>query len=376
MKKMRFVAACTFGLEACVKRECIDLGFEDIRVSDGSVFFSGDFKTLAKANIWLRCADRVSIILAEFKALEFEDIFQNVKELNWCSMLPENANFIITGKSVRSKLSSVPACQSVTEKAIIEKLRTKYNYDRFPKTGAEYKIQIGILNDVATISLDTTGASLHKRGYRIKHNIAPIKETMAAALISLSFWRRDRVFLDPFCGSGTFAIEAALMAKNIAPGINRKFSAEKWGFIPSEVWKEERKLAYTKIDNDFCPKIYASDIDEEAIKIAIENAENAGVDDCIEFSVTDFENVKLPEKYGVCVCNPPYAQRLGEKIEVEKLYSKMGKKFRNEIGWSVYAVTSCETFEKCYGRKADKKRKLFNGNLKVDYYQYFGKKPE
>lgn len=376
MKKMKFAAACTFGLEACVKRECERLGFEDIKGADGTVYFSGDFYTLARANIWLRCADRVSIVLAEFKAREFEDIFQNVKAINWCSIMPENANFIITGKSVRSKLSSVPACQSVTEKAIIEKLRTKYDFEHFSKTGALYKIQIGILNDIATISLDTTGESLHKRGYRVKHNAAPIKETLAAALISLSFWRKDRVFLDPFCGSGTFAIEAALLSRNIAPGIRRKFSAEKWGFIPLEVWKEERKRAYEAIDTDFMPKIYASDIDREAIKIARENAENAGVDDCITFFVSEFKNVKLPDKYGVCVCNPPYAQRLGERLQVENLYKQMGKKFRNEIGWSVYAVTACDTFEKCYGRIADKKRKLFNGNIKVDYYQYYGKKPQ
>jgi putative N6-adenine-specific DNA methylase len=290
--------------------------------------------------------------------------------------MPENANFTVVGKSVRSKLSSVPACQAVTEKAVVEKMRTKYNYDIFAKTGAKYKIQISILNDVATVSLDTTGDSLHKRGYREKHNAAPIKETMAAAIISLSFWRKDRVFFDPFCGSGTLAIEAALMAKNIAPGISRKFSAEKWGFISSEIWKNARKEAYAAIDTKFCPKIYASDIDPEAIKIAKENAENAGVDDCIEFDCIDFENVKLPSEYGICVCNPPYAQRLGDIENVEKLYKQMGRKFKNETKWSVYAITSDENFEKCYGRKADKKRKLFNGNIKVDYYQYFGKKPE
>lgn len=375
MTKINLAATTTFGLEAVVKREAQRLGFENITVTDGCVNFTGDFSTLIKANLNLRSADRVLWVLSEFEAESFEELFQGVKKIDWAEILPKDAHFIITGKSIKSALSSVPACQSVSEKAVIEKLKTKYKLDYFPKTGAVYKIQIAILKDKVTVSLDTSGAGLHKRGYRAEQVSAPLKETLAAALIDLSFYKKDRILLDPTCGSGTIAIEAAMMSKNIAPGIMRKFVSEEWDIIDKKIWKAERAEAYSKIDVDFRPTVYASDIDSKAIETAKHNARIAGVDDCIYFDNKALNEISLPGKYGVCICNPPYAERMGEIKEVEQLYKDMGEIFKSDKTWSVYVITSHESFEKLYGKRADKKRKLFNGNVKTDYYQFFGERP-
>jgi putative RNA methylase len=375
MEKFRIQATTTFGLEAVVKREIIDLGFENITVSDGYVEYDGDFETVVKSNLWLRCADKVLMVIGKFQAVTFESLFNHVFELPWDKILPENAKFIVTGKSFKSTLSSVPACQSITEKAIIKKLQTKYPIERFKKDGAEYTIQVSLLKNNVTITLNTSGPSLHKRGYRHRQAIAPLKETMAAALIKLSYWNKDRVLLDPCCGSGTIPIEAAMMARNIAPGLSRKFASEQWDIIDNNIWKKERKEAFEKINYDFLPQIYASDINAFVIEMAKENAENAGVDDCIKFEQIPFNKLSLPCDYGVCISNPPYAERMGNINDVERLYKDMGKLFKTNKTWSTYFITSHEGFEKLYGQRADKKRKLFNGNVKTDYYQFYGERP-
>lgn len=375
MKEFKVQATTTFGLEAVVKREIENLGYTDISVSDGYVEFTSDLRGIVKANLWLRSADKILIIIGRFEAVTFESLFDQTFELPWIDLIPKDANFIITGKSFKSTLSSVPACQSIVEKAVIKKLQTKYDIHRFPKSGAEYTIQVALLKNTVTITLNTSGPSLHKRGYRHGQVIAPLKETMAAALIQLSYWKKDRIFLDPCCGSGTIPIEAAMIARNIAPGLDRKFAAENWEFIPQDLWKEERKSAYSAIDYDTKLQIYGSDINSHAIEIAKQNAENAGVDDCISFKQIPFNKLKLPGDYGVCVSNPPYAERMGNLEDVERLYKDMGNLFKENKTWSTYFITSHEGFEKLYGRKADKKRKLFNGNVKTDYYQFFGERP-
>ncbi|MGN1318250.1 MAG: class I SAM-dependent RNA methyltransferase [Lachnospirales bacterium] len=375
MEKFRIQATTTFGMEAVCKREIINLGFENISVSDGYVEFDGDFRDVAKANLWLRCCEKVLIVMGKFEAVTFESLFNHTYKLPWEKWLPKNAKFIVTGKSFKSTLSSVPACQSITEKAIIKKLQTKYPVEHFKKDGAEYTILVSLLKNKVTITINTSGASLHKRGYRHGQVIAPLKETMAAGLIMLSYWNKDRVLLDPCCGSGTIPIEAAMIARNIAPGLSRKFAAEDWDIFDKNIWKEERKLAFEKIDYNFTPKIYGSDINAHAIEIAKINAENAGVDDCIEFRQIPFNKLKLPCKYGICISNPPYAERMGNLKDVERLYRDMGNLFKTDKTWSTYFITSHEGFEKLYGKKADKKRKLFNGNVKTDYYQYYGERP-
>ena len=375
MEKFRIMATTTFGLEAVAKREITDLGFEDITVSDGYVEFSGTAEDVVKANLWLRTADKILIVLNRFKAITFEDLFQGVNSIKWENLMPENAKFIVTGKSFKSQLSSVPACQSISEKAVIKAMQRKYKIAHFPKDGDEYTIQVALLKDTVTVTLNTSGPSLHKRGYRVQQVMAPLKETMAAALIMLSYWKPDRVLLDPCCGSGTIAIEAALIAKNIAPGLMRHFAAEKWDFIDKELWKKERKEARLAIKQDFQPKIYGSDINANAVKMSMENANNAGVGECIKFAQIPFNKLKLPCNYGVCISNPPYAERMGNLNDVERLYRDMGKLFNHNKTWSTYFITSHEGFEKLYGRRADKKRKLFNGNVKTDDYQFYGERP-
>ncbi len=374
---INFIATTTFGIEAIVKREAQNLGFSNISVEDGIVNFTGELKDIPKANIWFRSADRILIVMSKFKATTFEELFQGVKSINWTDFLPKDANFIVSGKSLKSTLSSVPACQKITEKAIVEKLKLTYKgVDYFSKSGNLYKIQVALLKNNVTITLDTSGIGLHKRGYRENQLSAPLKETLASALIDLSYYKKERFFIDPTCGSGTIPIEAAMIAKNIAPGLMRNFASENWDFIDKSYWKETRKEAYSKIDVNCKPEIYASDIDEKAIQIAKGNAKIAGVDDCIRFEVKPLNKLDIKNiKYGICVCNPPYAERIGVLEEVEQLYKDMGKIFNTNKTFSTYILTSHEGFEKLYGKKSDKKRKLFNGNVKVEYYQFFGERP-
>ena len=311
--KLELIATATFGLEAVVKRELENLGYKILKSEDGKITFLGDERAVVRANLWLRSADRVQIKMAEFTVLEFEDLFQQMKAIPWEEWIPIDGKFVVNGSSVKSKLSSVPACQSVAEKAVVERLKEFYMVDYFTKTGAAYDIKITVLKDRITVTLDTTGPGLHKRGYRTHSVEAPIKETLAAAMIQLSFWNKDRILSDPCCGSGTIPIEAALIAKNIAPGISRSFASEEWEAIPANLWKEERKAAFEAIDNECKPKIFGLDINPKAIAAAKANAEEAGVDDCIKFAAADISAMRTKSLSGVMVTNPPYGERIGRK---------------------------------------------------------------
>ena len=375
MEKIELIATTTFGLEAIAKRELNNLGFNDTKVENGKVIFQATEKDIPKANLWLRTADRVLLKMGEFRALSFDELFEKTKALPWDEWIPEDGNFLIEGKSIDSKLFSISDSQRIVEKAIVEKLKTKYNVDWFQKTGAKYTVEVSLLKDIATLTIDTSGEGLHKRGYRDRTGDAPIKETLAAAMILLSYWNKDRVLLDPFCGSGTIPIEAAMIGKNIAPGLDRKFAAEEWPRIDKEYWSEARREAFKAIDNDVKLKILGCDTDKRSILRARDNAANLGLEEDIEFFMKDMREVDLKNEYGVVITNPPYGERIGEREEVHQLYKDLGLKFSELDTWSMYVITSEETFEKLYGKKADRKRKLYNGRIKVDYYQFYGPKP-
>lgn len=372
------IATATFGLEASVRREIEKLGYKIIKTEDGKVTFLGDERAIVRANLWLRCADRVQVKLAEFEALEFEDLFQQVKAIPWEQWIPPEGHFIMNGSSVKSKLSSVPACQSVAEKALIERLKEVYGIERFEKSGAIYSVKITLLKDRVTVTLDTTGEGLHKRGYRQNAVTAPIKETLAAALIELSFWNPDRILSDPCCGSGTIPIEAALMGRNIAPGLNRTFACEEWEAIPHKLWKEEKQKAFEAIDWDKKLTIYAGDIDEKAVSAAMENAAEAGVAEDINFKRGDGAYPPTGgTQSGVIVTNPPYGQRIGDKKSMERLYEGWRKFLKANPTWSMFVITADKTIEdKAFERPVDRRRKLFNGRMEVCYYQYHGRRPD
>jgi putative N6-adenine-specific DNA methylase len=377
--KLELIATATFGLEAVVRREVEALGFKITGREDGRITYVTNEAGLARSNLWLRCADRVLLKLGEFDALTFEDLFQGVRAIAWETLIPQDGNFIMNCSSVKSKLSSVPACQSVAEKALVERLSEVYGVSRFAKSGAKYDVRLRILKDKATVSVDTSGAGLHKRGYRVANVDAPIKETLAAALVSLSFWRPGRLLADPLCGSGTIPIEAALIGRNRAPGLHRSFTAEAWDYVPAEIWKRERAEAYKNIDPAADLRIVASDRSVQAIEAARKNAENAGVDDCIQFEQLPFSEAAASlaaEPSGVMVTNPPYGERLGELPEAEALYREIGAFFLAEPSWSLFLVTTHKGFEDlAFGRPADRRRKLYNGRLETTLYQYHGEKP-
>jgi putative N6-adenine-specific DNA methylase len=376
LAKLELIATATFGLEAVVKREIENLGLKVLKSEDAKITFMGDERAIVRSNLWLRCADRVLVKLGEFNALTFEELFQMTKALPWEEWIPEDGKFTVTGTSVRSQLHSVPDCQSIVKKAIVEKLKETYHCEWFEETGPEYTIKVTLLKDRATVTLDTSGAGLHKRGYRVKDVAAPIKETLAAAMVQLSYWKEGRLLVDPFCGSGTIPIEAAMIGRNIAPGLNRKFAAEQWPAIPSKLWKEERKAAFEAINNDCDIQIQASDILPAAVKAARENAMEAGVEDCIDFHIKPLKEVSFEENYGIVICNPPYGERIGEKNEIRRIYADLKKLFEGNPTWSLYLVTTDKEFENLtFGRPADRRRKLYNGRLEVTYYQYYGQKP-
>jgi putative N6-adenine-specific DNA methylase len=377
--KHEIIATCAFGLEAVLRREVEALGLTVTAREDGRITFEGSDRSAAKANLWLRTADKVLLRLAQFPAYEFEDLFQGVKGVPWEQYVPEDANFVVNGSSVKSKLSSVPACQSVAEKALVARLSETYGEKRFAKSGARMDVYVRILNNMVTVGLDTTGPSLHKRGYRVHALSAPIKETLASAILQLSFWKPGRILVDPFCGTGTFAIEAAMLARGIAPGLQRRFAAEDFSYISEEAWKAERSEAYKQIDYDADLRIYASDISAEAAAATLENAEEAGVDDCIEISRMPFGRLaSMPfaaEDSGIIITNPPYGKRIGSDEQTEKLYAEIREFFAARPTWSLYLITSDKDFEKnCMGRPADRRRKLFNGNIETTLYQYYGAK--
>jgi putative N6-adenine-specific DNA methylase len=376
MDRIELIATTTFGLEAVTKRELIGLGVEDINVENGKVSFMGTLRDIPRANLWLRTAERVLVKMGEFKAVTFDDLFEKTKALPWEKWIPEEGNFIVEGKSVKSQLYSISDSQRIVEKAVVERLKTKYPVEWFKKSGPRYRIEVSLLKDIATLTIDTSGEGLHKRGYRDRAGDAPIKETLAAAMVMLSYWNKDRVLLDPFCGSGTILIEAAMIGKNIAPGLDRKFDAENWDMIPKEYWSEEKIEAMRKIDHDTTLHLLGADTDKRSILRARDNAANVGLEDDIAFFMKDMRDVDLQEEYGVVITNPPYGERMGEKEDVEQLYRDFGKKFMDHPTWSVYAITSNENFEGLYGKKADRKRKLYNGRIKVDYYQFYGPRPE
>lgn len=376
MRDIELIATSTFGLEAVVRRELEALGYKDFQTKDGRVEFKATLKDIPKTNLWLRVADRVLLKMGEFKAFTFDELFEKTKALPWDEWLPEDANFIVEGKSIRSKLYSVSDCQRIVERAVVEKLKTKYkDVTWFPKTGPRYTIEVALLKDVVTLTIDTSGAGLHKRGYRTRQGEAPIKETLAAAMVQLSYWNKDRLLFDPFCGSGTIPIEAAMIGRNIAPGLDREFDSEKWSIMDSKVWKEARRDALKAIDYDSRLDIIACDTDVRAIDIAIENASNLGLEDDIAFVTKDFRDITLNNEYGVVITNPPYGERIGEGEDVTRLYEDLGQKINYLDTWSSYVITSDKQFEKKYGRKADRKRKLYNGRIETDYYQYYGPRP-
>ncbi len=375
MSKIELIATATFGLEAIVAREVKALGYEDVQVENGKVMFTADESAICRTNLWLRSADRVLLKVGEFKALTFDELFEKTKALPWGDIIPENAIFPVNGKSINSKLSSVPDCQAIVKKAIVEKMKQKYKREWFEENGATYSIEVAFLKDIATLTIDTTGAGLHKRGYRTLSNRAPLKETLAAALISLSYWNPDRVLIDPFCGSGTIPIEAALIGKNIAPGMNRNFVSEDWGIVSKELWRNARKETHDLAKYDRPLRIYGSDIDGEVLSIARYHAREAGVDEDVHFQKLGVADLRSRFEYGCIIANPPYGERIGEMEEVEELYRTMGKVFGQMETWSKYVITSHKNFEQLYGKKADRRRKLYNGRLETQYYQYQGPRP-
>lgn len=375
--KLDLIATSTFGLEAVVKRELQNMDFEIIKSEDGKITYKGDEKGIAVSNLWLRTADRVMIKMGEFKAVTFEELFQGIKSIHWEKFIEENGNFKIDCTSVKSKLRSVPSSQSVSEKALISRLQETYGNQRFTKSGANYTIRISILKDIVTVALDTTGSGLHKRSYRTKNVDAPMKETLAAAMIQLTFWREGRLLVDPFCGSGTIPIEAAMIGRNIAPGLDRKFASEDWTFMDKSIWSQERQAAYKKIDHKADLNILASDISKKAVEAARENAVNAGVDDCIVFKRMAFNDLEAQQDSGIIITNIPYGMRIGEDQEINKIYKQIGRFFKENPSWSLFLITADKTFEKrALGRPADRRRKLYNGRIETTYYQYHGKKPD
>ncbi|MFC3884120.1 class I SAM-dependent RNA methyltransferase [Bacillus songklensis] len=376
MSKYTLIATAAMGLEALVAKEVRDLGYE-CTVENGKVTFKGDELAIARSNIWLRTADRVKIKVGEFRAKTFDELFEKTKALNWGDYLPVDAHFPVSGKSVKSKLFSVSDCQSIVKKAIVENLKKHYKKTTgwLEETGPEFKIEVSLLKDVATLTIDTSGAGLHKRGYRTGQGEAPIKETLAAALVLLTTWHPDRPFVDPFCGSGTIPIEAALIGQNIAPGFNRDFISETWPWLSREIWDKARDEAENLANYDQELDISGHDIDHRMVKIAQENAFEAGLGDLITFKQMQVKDFTTDKQYGVIVGNPPYGERLSDRPSVEKMYQEMGRAFADLETWSIYMLTSHKGFEQFYGKQATKKRKLFNGFIETDYYQYWGKRP-
>lgn len=376
-KVYELYAPCHFGMEAVLKREIIDIGYEISRVEDGRVYFMGDDEAIARCNLWLRTTERVMIKIAQFRATTYEELFQGTRAIRWQDYIPQNGKFWVTkATSISSKLFSPSDIQSVMKKAMVEKLKTVYRTDWFPEDGASYPLRVTINKDIVTIGLDTTGDSLHKRGYRTNTVKAPITETLAAALIMLTPWNGERILADPFCGSGTFAIEAAMIAANMAPGLNREFLSQTWeNIVSKKCWYDAIDEANELVDLDVDTDIQGYDIDAFAVKAARANAENAGVENLIHFQERSVDKLSHPKKYGFIITNPPYGERLEEKENLPAIYQSLGKRFKALDDWSMYLITAWEDAEKAIGRKADKNRKIYNGMMKTYFYQFLGPKP-
>ena len=377
MKYIELIAPCHFGLESVLKREILDLGYEISKVEDGRVTFLGDAEAICRANIFLRTAERILLKVGEFRAVTFEELFEKTKALAWEAYVPANGKFWVTkAASVKSKLFSPSDIQSIMKKAMVERLKKVYHQEWFPEDGASYPVRVFLMKDVVTIGIDTSGVSLHKRGYRQLSSKAPITETLAAALIMLTPWRRDRILVDPFCGSGTFPIEAAMMAANIAPGMNRSFTAEQWtNLIPRKLWYESVEEASDLMEDQIEVDIQGYDIDGDVVKAARQNAADAGVDHLIHFQQRPISQLRHPKKYGFIITNPPYGERLEEREALPELYRTFGESFRKLEDWSAYMITSYDEAERYFGRKADKNRKIYNGMIKTYFYQFMGPKP-
>lgn len=375
-KTYEFIATTAFGLESVTASELRRMGFQDLRTENGKITFKTDLRGMVKANLRLRTADRVLLKMGEFKATTFDSLFEGTKRLDWAEWISEDGKFPVSkAKSVKAVLYSLSDSQAIVKKAVVESLKEFYDVNWFLENGKdEYSIMVSNLKDTVTLTIDTTGIGLHKRGYRQNQNSAPIKETLAAAMVLLSKWHPDRTLYDPFCGSGTIPIEAAMIGMNMAPGINRTFAFQNWSGYLNELFKEERRLAMAEIDHEKTLHIEASDIDYFSIKMAKENAENMGVDHQINFQKLDFKDFSSKKKYAYVITNPPYGERMGEKKECEALYRMMGEKFLPNTTWSMNVITSHEGFEKLFGLKG-KNRKLYNGKIKTYYYQYLGPVP-
>ena len=377
MKTFELIAPCHFGLEAVLKKEILDLGYEISLVEDGRVTFIGDDEAICRANVFLRTAERVLLKAGSFKAETFEELFQGTRNIPWEDFIPEDGKFwVAKASSIKSKLFSPSDIQSIMKKAMVERLKNRYGVTWFPENGASYPLRVFLYKDMVTVGIDTSGESLHKRGYRTLTSKAPITETLAAALILLTPWNRDRILVDPFCGSGTFPIEAAMMAANMAPGMNRSFLAEEWrNVIKRKCWYEAMDEAGDLVEEDVQVDIQGYDVDGDIVKAARSNAQSAGVDHMIHFQQRPVSALSHPKKYGFIISNPPYGERIEEKENLPALYKEIGERFAALDAWSMYLITSYEDAQKYIGRKADKNRKIYNGMLKTYFYQFMGPKP-
>lgn len=377
METMKLIAPCHFGVEAVLKKEIYDLGYEIESVEDGKVTFIGDAEAVCRANIFLRTAGRILIRVGKFKAETFEELFQGTKAIPWEEYIPKNGKFwVAKATSIKSKLFSSSDIQSIMKKAMVERMKQKFHTEWFSEDGESYPVRVFIYKDEVVVGLDTTGESLHKRGYRKLTSKAPIAENLASSLISLTPWHKDRILVDPFCGSGTIPIEAAMKAANIAPGMNREFTADKWeNIIDKKLWYEALDEANDMMNVNIETDIQAFDIDGKIVKAARENAKLAGVDHLIHFQERPVSQLNHPKKYGFIITNPPYGERLEDKTSMPPIYKEIGNAMRRLDTWSVYLITSYEETEKYIGRKADKNRKIYNGMMKTYYYQFLGPKP-
>ncbi|HJA81514.1 MAG TPA: class I SAM-dependent RNA methyltransferase [Candidatus Mediterraneibacter intestinipullorum] len=377
MDKMEWIAPCHFGLESVLKREIQDLGYETVQVEDGRVTFCGGIEAVCRANIFLRTAERILLKVGSFPAVTFEELFDRTKEIPWEDYIPEDGKFwVAKAASVKSRLFSPSDIQSIMKKAMVERLKSKYHMQWFQESGASYPVRVFLMKDIVTVGIDTTGISLHKRGYRPAAGKAPIAENLAAALILLTPWKKDRILVDPFCGSGTFPIEAAMMAANIAPGMNRSFIAETWAnLVEKRAWYEAVNESHDMIRDEIETDIQGYDADPEVLRTARRNAEDAGVAHLIHFQQREVKDLSHPKKYGFIITNPPYGERLEEKSALPQLYREFGEAFRRLDSWSAYMITSYEDAERYFGRKADRNRKIYNGMLRTYFYQFQGPKP-
>lgn len=375
MSKVELIATATFAMESVVAHELRQLGYTEQRVENNEVRFWADTAAIVRSNLWLRTADRVKLVVGRFDATTFTDLFEGTKSLPWENWLPVDAEFPVQGKSVKSQLFSVSDCQAIVKKAIVDRLQQTYKKSWFPETGPLFPIEVSLLKDTATITIDTSGEALHKRGYRRLVSQAPLRETMAAGLIQLSFWQPSRPFLDPFCGSGTLPIEAALMGCNMAPGLHRSFAAEQWPWLPRQLWQRAREEAHDVIVKQPDLQIAGTDIDGQILKAARQNAAMAGVDEHIHFQQMPVSEVRSSRSYGVMICNPPYGERLSDRDEVVQIYRSLQEVMSPLETWSFYVLTAYPDFEQVVGRVADRRRKLYNGNIECQYYQFFGPRP-